>query len=161
MPKKDVPIANAMRVLNHRLFGLQVIKWALMRPEDRPADIGQLKQSFPEWREVLHIPSDTVSDSDPVTMVQGTPSSHVIDLPPLYKLLPMLDYLEQTWRDYVDDEGELGFDPRNPDAIDTVEGGSDYTVPEFYSDYLLNGNPSEVEDLFHLRVGDYSYNGCR
>ena len=142
-------------VKDTKVFGLEVIRWALMKPELRPRTVGELRRKFPMACFALNIPDG--SENQTLRFAQGDESEHVINLPPRYKLLPMLKRLGVRWEDLVPEE------ERDPNLPASSEGGSygykdgRYAMPEFY-DYLRTLSDA---DLFFNRVGDYSYAGCR
>lgn len=159
MTDPNVPIADAMQVIDHKAFGREIIRWALMRRELRPRTVGELRANFPLASAALYIPAH-VADNNALDLVQGTPTTHHFDLPPLYKLLPMLEYLEESWSDYNVPDCDLGFDPATPPSIPTVPGGTHYKVPGLY-EKINDGTLVDIKEIFLHRVGDYSFNGCR
>lgn len=158
MTNVDIPVADSLRVIDHEVFGRHVLIWALSKQELRPQTIGDLKEKFPDAAAALYIP-DHVTDADELVLTQGEISKHHINLPPLQKLLPMLDYLEKPATEFVD-AADLGYDPNNPPEIASNPGEDEYEFPQFYSDHI-DDNLQDIVKLFLNRVGDYSYNGCR
>lgn len=158
MADVNVPVADSIRVIDHAVFGRHVIIWALSLPDRRPSTIGELKTNFPGAAAAMSFPAH-VQDTDAIDFSQGTKDRHNISLPPLHKLLPMLEYLEQTPMDYVD-TADLGFDAADPPSIPTKPGVDEYKAPAFYQDFV-DGLPFDPIEYFLNRVGDYSYNGCR
>lgn len=165
MANPSVDVALVPKVVDHEKFGHAVIRWALMKPELRPGTVGALKAALGEHGAVLEIPPH-IGDDHRVEMAQGSPSTLVINLPPLHKLLPMLDFLGQGWSDYVTAD-VLGFDPDDPPRVPSVSSeGRFYELPVFFFEFVHEadkGKWSEIDyvSFFLNRVGDYCYNGCR
>ena len=158
-PDNKVRNPDSLHVIDHKAFGEQVIRWALMKPELRPKTIGDMKARFNDAAMALSIP-DHATDNSTIEMAQGNESRDLIMLPPLYKLLPMLEYLGQTWEDYNLSENELGFDPASPPTAKAFSDSTEhYKVPAFYRN--IDEEHPDYVSLFLLRVGDYSCQGCR
>ncbi|MEM9060572.1 MAG: hypothetical protein AAGD13_08915 [Pseudomonadota bacterium] len=154
------PIADALKVIDFEAFGRQIVKWALQKDEGvvpaRPLTIGDIRANFSNVEDALSIPAN-VEDTDTIEFIQGRENHHVFVLPPIYKLLPMLDYLEKTPADLGVPTADQSAEVQSPTPIPTVpSGGVGYAIPDFYQDNTLS-----EEERFMNRVGDYSFNGCR
>ena len=159
MVNANEPIADALKVLDFEAFGRQIVKWALQKENGvvpaRPQTIGELKGNFANVADALNIP-DHILDTDTIEFVQGDANKHIFVLPPVYKLLPMLAYLEKTPEDLGVPAGDQSNDVQNPTPYPSVpSNGVGYAIPDFYEEDLSE------EDRFMNRVGDYSFNGCR
>ena len=97
-------------------------------------------------------------------MGQGGLGEMFINLPPLHKLLLMLEFLEQDWSEYASRD-EIGFDPNAPlDFPTRPQEQVYYAIPGFYDEINrleLGNRDMDFATLFWNRVGDYCFQGCR
>ncbi len=157
---------DALEVQDTAAFGEAVIKIALGNGPKGPMTVADFRATYPQAWAALALPAGGVPDDDTVTVIQGTTSNHIVNVPPLHKLLPMIEALGKEPTNFVP-ASDLGFDPLDPPKVGTKTVPPQpfpYPFPAYYIQ-LLSGyggaNPMSEFDIFLNRVGDYAVAGCR
>ncbi len=173
MPDNNIATAPDVLTVNDcKVFGHNVIRFAFLHPDYRPKNLQELQKHLADGNQdfklsdVFNVPEGLNLEEQKVVFAQGDINTHVINLPPLYKLLPLLEFVGATPDDFLRSGDEMGVDIDGVEMAGSVPApdGQYYKFPEFYKDYYSeeSDNSKEVvKDLFKERIGDYSYNGCR